>query len=207
MEFLSLLFSENNYLFSSAIFIVLGLGILEGTLLMIGLGITSVLAHLHIDIDVGTADSPHLASEFLGWINKGKVPVIMLFIMFLLIFGIIGLLIQLLTGSTFNQFLVAIPAFLLTLPLMRVSSVFLAKIMPSDESTAVSHITLVGKIAEIVVGTARKGLRAEAKVKDDFGYVHYVMVEPVDENEYSKGEKVVLVEYEKFRNFKCAKEV
>ncbi len=202
MEFLLLMSGENNYIFSSAIFIFLGLAILEGTLLTIGFGITSLL---NIDYDI--PDAPHLVSEFLGWINKGRVPVIMLLIIFLFVFGVIGLLIQLFTGSIFNQFIVIIPAMLISLPILRVCTIFLAKIMPNDESTAISLVTLVGNIAEITIGTSKIGMKAEAKVKDGYGKIHYVFVEPITDTEYKQGTKVVLVEHISNRDFKCVEEV
>ncbi len=201
MEFLELLFDEGNYLFSAAIWLMLIMAVLEGVLLTIGMGITSALNHFNIDIDVNIDSNSHLMTELFGWINKGRVPVIMLLVIFLTSFGLIGLTIQYFTGNVFSQWIIAIPAFFGTLPVLRVGSVILRKIIPSDESTAVSIVTLVGAIAEIVSEKANNELRAEAKVVDGYGYTHYVMVLPI-EGEFLQGDKVVLLEYEGLKNFR-----
>jgi hypothetical protein len=54
--------------------------------------------------------------------------------------------------------------------------------MPSDETTAVAIGSLVGRRAEIVIGIARRGSPARARVRDVHGQAHYVMVEPTDED-------------------------
>lgn len=201
MEFLELLFDEGNYLFSAAIWLMLIMAVLEGVLLTIGMGITSALNHFNVDIDVNVDSNSHLITELFGWINKGRVPVIMLLVLFLTSFGLIGLTIQYFTGNVFSQWLVAIPVFFATLPVLRVGSVLLSKIIPSDESTIVSMVTFVGSVAEIISEKANTELRAEAKVVDGYGYTHYVMVLPI-EGEFSQGDKVVLLEYEGLKNFK-----
>ena len=57
----------------------------------------------------------------------------------------------------------------------------LARIMPGDETTAVSLDSLVGRRGTITIGTARRGSPAQARVKDIHGQPHYVMVEPYDD--------------------------
>lgn len=200
MGFLEL-FDGGNYLFATAIWLMLIMAVLEGVLLTIGMGITSALNHFNIDIDVNIDSNSHLITELFGWINKGRVPVIMLLVIFLTSFGLIGLTFQYLTGNIFSQWLVAIPVFIVTLPIMRFGSVILSKIIPSDESTAISMVSLVGSIAEIVSEKSNIELRAEAKVVDGFGYTHYVMVLPI-EGEFKQGDKVVLLEYEGLKNFR-----
>jgi hypothetical protein len=85
-------------------------------------------------------------------------------------------------------------AALAALPVTGVGARGLARIMPQDETTAVSLDTLVGKRGTITVGTARAGSPAQARVRDIHGQPHYVMVEPHDENHpIAEGEEVLLI--------------
>ncbi|WP_334313545.1 OB-fold-containig protein [Psychrosphaera algicola] len=65
--------------------------------------------------------------------------------------------------------------------------------MPKEESSAVSKESFAGLLANITVGTAKLGQPAEAMIRDEFNQKHYVLVEPIEEDEFSQGENVVLV--------------
>ncbi len=67
------------------------------------------------------------------------------------------------------------------LPLTGIFARGLNRILPGDETTAVSLDNLLGKRAEIVVGEARRGSPARGRVRDAHGQTHYVMVEPSDD--------------------------
>jgi hypothetical protein len=70
----------------------------------------------------------------------------------------------------------------------------LARIMPSYESTVVSVEDLLMRRGTILEGTARRGHPARAKVVDQHGQAHYVMVEPHhDTDVVSPGETALLV--------------
>ena len=73
------------------------------------------------------------------------------------------------------------------LPLTGLGARGLARIMPGDETTAISLDSLVGRRGTITIGTARRGSPAQARVADIHGQVHYVMVEPYDDD-HSIGE-------------------
>ena len=68
--------------------------------------------------------------------------------------------------------------------------------MPSDETTAVSLDSLLGKRATVTVGTARAGSPARASVRDVHGQVHHVMIEPTGELPIGEGGTVLLVRRE-----------
>jgi hypothetical protein len=59
----------------------------------------------------------------------------------------------------------------------------IARILPRDETTAISQDALVGRSAVIVLGQARRGSPAQARATDRHGQVHYFMVEPSDDAE------------------------
>jgi hypothetical protein len=78
----------------------------------------------------------------------------------------------------------------------------LAKVIPKDESSAISDASLIGRVGTIVIGTARAGRPAEARVRDEYGTTHYVMVEPEDpEQALSAGASVLLVRHLSGRRF------
>jgi membrane protein implicated in regulation of membrane protease activity len=122
----------------------------------------------------------------------------MLLVVFLAFFGMAGLAIQQfaadLSGAPLSPWLASAAAIAAALPLTGVGARGLARIMPQDETTAVSLDTLVGRRGTITIGTARKGSPAQARVRDAYGQSHYVMVEPHDEaHPISEGETVLLV--------------
>ncbi|MCH9813482.1 MAG: YqiJ family protein [Epsilonproteobacteria bacterium] len=200
-EVLSFAMSNQNILFFTAIVLFLLIAVLEGLLTLIGFGFSSFLDSLAPDFDLDTelditeSKLPAL-TEFFGWVNKGRVPVLMLFILFLMFFGIYGLLLQALTGMIFSQYLVAIPAFFLTLVTIRVSSVYIAKVIPKDESSAISEESFIGYSATIVIGQAKLGRPAEAKFVDVNAHTQYIMVEPVEDVVFKQGDEVLIVKKE-----------
>ena len=76
---------------------------------------------------------------------------------------------------------------------MRVTASGLYKIMPKDETTAVSQESLIGRVGTVVLGEARVGNAAQVRVKDAYGQQHYVMVEPASEDVLKQGDAVLLV--------------
>ena len=136
----------------------------------------------------------------LSWLGLGKVPVIILVSMFLMVFGLIGMVGQYvvlsLTGRQFMLpgFIAWLPALMVTLPIMRVFSNTMARIMPKEETSAVSEKTFVGRIALITGGVARRDHPAQAKLVDEHGQTHYIMVVPDDDDEtFEDGSDVILV--------------
>ena len=72
----------------------------------------------------------------------------------------------------------------------------LARVLPKDETESVSQSGLVGRMATIVLGTARAGSPAQAKVRDQHGQMHYVMLEPDDAADaFGAGDSVLLISH------------
>ncbi|MCW8945768.1 MAG: YqiJ family protein [Sedimenticola sp.] len=206
------LISSENMPFTVSLVLMLSLAVLEGVASLLGFGISNMLDTLSPDIeieptiatdlDLGVAsdiDSPSALSRFWGWLRIGKVPLLILLIIFLTSFGLSGLAMQTLVkgmyGSLLPGIVIAIPAFLITLPIVRGLGSVLNKIMPRDETDAVTEESLVGLIATITLGTAKLHSPAEAKVRDVHGTTHYVMVEPDAEKvEFKSGSSVLLVQ-------------
>jgi membrane protein implicated in regulation of membrane protease activity len=126
------------------------------------------------------ADGPDL----LAWLGVGRVPILMLLVVFLALFGMAGLAAQqiaaALKGAAMSPSLASAIAVVAALPLTGIGARGLARIMPQDETTAVGLDSLVGKRGTVTIGTARRGSPAQVRVRDVHGQAHYVMVEPHD---------------------------
>jgi hypothetical protein len=207
--------SEANLLFSIALVAMGVIGIVEGVAVLAGLGLSSFFDTWLPEAlfpggggdipDSGALDTPletHGAlTKFLSWLKIGKVPLLMSIVVFLFFFGSMGLGIQAFYHSASTGYLPLIVSGPLALvgaaPLTRMSTGVLAKILPKDESYAITEGSFIGRSATVTTGTARVGAGAQAKVKDEFGQTHYVMVQPDEgEPEFQTGAKVLLVRKE-----------
>lgn len=177
--------------FAAALAVLVGLAVIEGLGLLIAHSPSSMIDSLMPDM-VGAADGP------LGWLHLGKVPALVLLILFLAGFAITGYLIQGISykvaGVMWPAWAVAIPAVFAGFATVKALGALLARIMPKDETSAVSELSLIGRAGVIVRGHAKMGAAAEAKVRDMHGRPHYVMVEPDFEDQvFAEGSEVLLV--------------
>jgi len=156
-----------------------------------------------LDADIANAaEAPTagLLAQMLGWLYVGRVPVLILMVAFLTSFGLTGFVLQAslseLFGFTLPAVLACVPAFLVALPATRGLGMGLSKIMPKEETEAVSQKGFVGRIATIIRGEAVRGLPAEAKLTDQHGQTHYLLVEPdEDEGVLKQGDAVLIVRF------------
>ncbi len=193
-----------NQPYGVALALMLLIAALELLGLVIGLGLSDALEGMLPDMDAdadldagGHVEAPGL-SAVLGWCRVGQVPLLILLVIFLTCFGLVGLVMQSVVQSVLGFLLpplAGVPAaFVLTLPCFRAAGGLVARIIPRDETSAVSAATFVGRVATITLGTARKGSPAEAKLRDQFGQTHYVMVAPdLDDVSFTQGDPVILV--------------
>lgn len=202
----NLIAAPENTVFGVALVLMLMLGLLELVSLLSG-GFTGFIDNLlpdsftdaHAEVGLDAADAGVFV-RFLSWLYVGKVPLLMLMVVFLAVFGTVGLLFQTgfaaVAGSYLNGWLAAAAVWLLSLPLVRTAAAALYKIMPKDETTAVEQKSLIGRVGVVVLGEARAGSPAEVRVKDGFGQQHYVMAEPDGDAVLKQGEAVLLVSLE-----------
>ena len=154
-----------------------------------------------LDTDaVAAPDAPGAGplSQVLGWLCVGKVPVLVLLVAFLTAFGLSGFILQGVlsgvAGFTLPAALAALPALAAAIPATRWSGLVLARIMPKEQTEAVSANTFIGRIAVITLGEAKAGLPAQAKLTDVHGQAHYILVEPdIDGETHSAGDEVLVV--------------
>ncbi|CTQ51251.1 YqiJ family protein [Jannaschia donghaensis] len=202
--------------FSIALTVVLGLFFLEVVGLVLGgtlLGLGGESPDIDVDADfdltadvdpggVTSADVPNdmsaAPSDILTWIGARDVPVLIWLVSFLTMFGLFGLLIQLLAMTTIGAplytvlavIIAAIPALAVT----RVIANWVALIMPKTETSAMRTRFLGGHRGTITQGTARRGQPAEVKIKDRHRNIHYLRVEPLeDDGVFPQGSDVTLI--------------
>jgi hypothetical protein len=198
----STVFSSGLWPFALAIGLLLIVAILEALSLLIG----ASLSHW-LDGAVADPGEPDgAAAAALGWLHIGKVPFLILIVIFLTTFGIVGFAAQLIAKDVTGHFLPAlIPsaiAAVAAIGAMRVFGAALGRVVPKDETNAVSDATLVGRVGTIVIGVAKAGRPAQARIADEYGTPHYVMVEPEGPNEaFEAGASVLLVRHIKGRHF------
>lgn len=187
---LAFLLAEGNFAFVVAVLLMLLIGIVQA----VGLG-HDVDADIHADVH------GDLHFDFLSWLGVGRLPLLMLIVIFLAIFGIGGLVLQQLLRDWTGAALATLAAVPLVgagaLPLTGLAARLLAPILPRDFTTAVPLDVLVGKGAQVVTGRASQGSPARARAEDQHGQVHYIMVEPENAGQvFQEGEQVLLVRRE-----------
>jgi len=196
------LLADINIGFAIALCSVLALATLEGVGMLIGLSMMNLLDHISpIDLDIDVdADLPAGGlTPLLGWLCLNRLPLLIWLVLFLTCFGIVGYSLNfiLLDNSMVNlsEFLTYSLSFILALYATHYIGVPLSRLLPKNESSAISNNSFNGLIATITIGTAKQDSPAEASLTDSFNQKHYVLVTPDDDNEeFSQGQQVVLVE-------------
>ena len=110
-----------------------------------------------------------------NWLNAGGVPILVLLLISLGMFAISGFVIQGVAQAVWKLIPAApasFAAFIISLPAVRISSEFVARIVPKDETYAVDLSDFVGRTGEVTVGPLDQGLPGRLKVKDQHGNWH-----------------------------------
>lgn len=198
--------------FVVALLVMLGLAVVEIVAVVSGVGLNDVVDDYIVTqsgletladggggLDATTpADADGIITRFLAWLYVGRVPVLMMLVVFLGVFAMIGLVGQALLRGVVGFALPSIVAgpvvSIASLPFVRACGAVLARWLPRDETTAVDPSTFVGRTAEVTGGVARSDLPAQARVVDAYGTEHYVLVEPdVAGAQLATGARVLLV--------------
>ena len=197
------LLSPGNVAFTGAIAVMLLIATVEGVGVLIGASVSEHLQSLLPDTDANAGIDVSEAAlgpftKALGWLRIGKIPVLMLLVAFLTIFGLGGIVLQGLVKGAFGSYLpswIAVPVVSAgSLLLLRAVGGVLSRVIPMEETDAVTEDSFVGLVATITLGTARLGEPAQAKLRDAHGHTHYVMVEPDDpQDAFAASEEVLII--------------
>ena len=181
---------------------MLAVAITEAVALLLGLS----TGHFH---DGAVADhGDGFMGDVLGWLHFGRLPMLVIVVIFLTTFALAGFIGQFAVRAAVGGFmpllLAVVLAFVVAVFGVRVLGGALSKVIPRDETSAVSDASLVGRVGTIVIGTARAGMPAEARVRDEHGATHYVMVEPHESDQsFSAGASILLVRHITGRRFQA----
>ena len=159
--------------FAVAAAIMAVLGGIELLTTLVGFSISEFLGK---DVAV-EADSHSGLGGLLLWINAGRLPLLILIILAFGVFSIEGFLLQGIAhalGTAIPVSIAALVAIAGSIPVIRTTSRGIARIIPRDETYAVSDADFVGKVATVSVGPLDQGLPGRVRLKDVFGNWHTV---------------------------------
>ncbi len=159
--------------FAVAAAIMVVLGGIELLTTLVGFSISELLGK---DVAV-EADSHNGLGGLLLWINAGRLPLLILIILAFGVFSIEGFLLQGIAHAAGFAIPVSIAALIAiagSIPVIRTTSRGIARIIPRDETYAVSDADFVGKVAMVSVGPLDQGLPGRVRLKDVFGNWHTV---------------------------------
>ena len=194
------LFELYNLPFAIAILVLLVISVLQ----IVGIGdlFDGGDADMDFDFDAdGLGTGGGLLEGAFSPLGLGRMPFLIWLMMLLALFATFGLVGQQaaisLIGDPLHNGLAGLLAGAAAVPVNGALSRPIGRLMPKDETTAVTLDSLVRRDAEVQIGTARQGSPARSKVIDRFGHPHFVMVEPHDPHAaLTEGETVLLVRRE-----------
>ncbi|KAF1011482.1 MAG: Inner membrane protein YqiJ [Acinetobacter bereziniae] len=195
---------SSNLLFSVSLCLML-LGLVECLLLIIGSSSQGFLDQFipdqlldthHPDLELHTEHGFFV--QLLDWLYLGRIPVLVWLIIFLTVYALFGFIVQTIfyhfTEHYFSIWVIAPASLILCMPIVRTCAALISKILPKDETTAIYSDELIGRTAQIILGEAKQNSPAQAKVIDQFGQTHYVLVEPETEQIFLQGQTVILTQ-------------
>jgi Protein of unknown function (DUF1449) len=159
--------------FAVAAAIMAAVGAIELLTTLVGFSIGELVGN---DVAVEADSHDALGGLFL-WINAGRLPLLILIVLALGVFSIEGFALQAIAhgfGLTLPTWIACLAAFAGTIPVVRTASRGIARIIPRDESYAVSDADFVGKVATVSIGPLDQGLPGRVRLKDVFGNWHTV---------------------------------
>ena len=109
-----------------------------------------------------------------------KFSKVLIFVFFLMNFSVAGYFLQFLIYSQQQHF---VPAYYIIIPAFIIAIFFTVFMIHCLDQVikpkySVRQVDLLGRLATISSGNARPGFSAQARVRDEFGQLHYVQVEP-----------------------------
>ena len=181
--------------YSISFLIFLTFAFLEVMVLILGWGLFDFLDDFFTpqqgDLDL---DAQSSLGSFFSFINPNKVPFSMVLISLFFIFSFFGALIQTIFGLL--SLTITLPiVIVLSLVSLRHVSIMIGNLLPKDTSEVVSTDSFIGKKALILDPKTKKDLPARAKIKDVYGEIHYIRVEPLSSDDlFYEGDTVLVLE-------------
>ena len=221
MSGIDFIFAAENAPFTIAATVMLMIGGLELLSVLVGHSLSGLVDHfmpdalsgdLSVDLDLHTTDidlnahpDAHMpfAVEFLNWFYIGKMPFLMVLIIFMMSFSTTGYLMNeimfSITEHRLNTGLGSLVAFLLCLFPMHFLSAVIYAIMPKDESEAISADDLIDRTGEILYGKLpqKAGESVEIKIEVPIDHNsgknqnHFIVAQLTENTEYTSKQVVI----------------
>jgi len=172
--------------FAVAFIVMIGIGLIEA----VGLGLGQF--HLDADADVHSGGA-------LDWLGIGSdLPILIWLTALLGCFTVFGVALQqaatALLGAPLQWWAASGAALVAGGLANRFAVAGLVRILPGYESTAILTDDLLMRRGTVLEGAARRGHPARAKVVDQHGQAHYIMIEPHYEGDViAQGETALLI--------------
>jgi len=128
------------------------------------------------EVDLHVESESPIAGLFL-WVNAGRVPLLIFILLALGIFSVEGFFLQAIAhslGMSVPASIAALAAAVATIPSVRLVSRGISRVIPRDETYAVSDADFVGLVATVTIGPLDQGLPGKVRLKDVFGNWHSV---------------------------------
>jgi len=173
--------------FAIAGLVMVGLVLIETVSLVAGISLSHFVDH---SFDLHAYDGHHadveqsgLLGGMLGWVNAGRVPMLIVVITWLAAFAASGFVIQTLATHLWTALpalAASLVAFLLAAPATRFTTRLVSRIVPRDETYVVTNDDLVGRVAEVTLGPLDQGPAGRVKVRDAHGNWHFLMAKAAE---------------------------
>jgi hypothetical protein len=174
--------------FAITFVVMIGIGLIEA--IGLGLGHLDLHADVHAEADGG---------DVLDWLGLGhELPILIWLTSLLGCFTLSGIAIQqgatALASAPLHWGLASGSALIAGSLLNTLAANGLARIMPGFETSVISTDDLLRRRGTILEGIARRGSPARAKIVDQHGQAHFIMVEPHDDGDtIAAGETALIV--------------
>jgi hypothetical protein len=195
-EMLEFLLAPQNVPFAAAWAVLALVLVLQLVGAIFGLNLGEALeggdADLNLDLDGAQG------AGFLGIIGLGRIPLLIWLAVVCFGVGAVGYILQFslrtMGWPLLPWWLALIPALIVGLAVARAVSGPIGRLFKRDDSTAVAADSLVGQLATVTLGPVSAEKPGQAKVADQHGQTHYVIVQPRRAGDaFAVGDEVVLV--------------
>jgi hypothetical protein len=179
-----------------ALMVVAGLGLIELVSVLIGASASGLL-----DDGLGHHGpgdhEPGLLGGWMSWLNAGGVPILVLAVILLTAFAIFGFALQSVAARMLGPLplLIAVPAAALAaVPATRWASRGIARVIPRDETNALSQSDFIGLIGTVTIGPLDQGHPGAVRVKDRYDNVHILRARAAPGHLMATGTLVLIVD-------------
>ena len=192
---MSALTASGFYPFTIAALILVGLVVFEIVAVVVGMSFSSLLGHGISHADVHLDHGP--LDAWMSWLNKGGVPLLVLIMIALASFAIAGFVIQGVAQAVIAPLptlVASLCAVAAALPVTRTLSRWTARILPTDETAAISQADLIGLVGTVALGPLDQGKPGQVRVKDQHGNIHVLRANAAPGHVIPQGAAVLLVD-------------